>query len=66
MKELDRIKVVGHVYFELLLEGSNLGCNFGNCWNWGDFFYKHGRHKKLLKLDKKRQYDLDFCWYLKP
>jgi hypothetical protein len=31
MKELDKIKNVGHFDFELFLEGSDLGCSFENC-----------------------------------
>jgi hypothetical protein len=29
-------------------------------------FYTQGRLRELLKLDRERRYDLDFCRYLKP
>jgi hypothetical protein len=39
MKELDKIKILEHFNFELLLEGSDLGWSFGNCWSLGKKIY---------------------------
>ncbi len=58
MNELDRIRIADHFDFELLLEGSDLGNNSGYGDSLGDsYFYTHGRFSKLLKLNRKRQYD---------
>jgi hypothetical protein len=40
VKELDKIKNVGNIDFELFLEGSDLGGIFKNCWSWeiGSFY----------------------------
>jgi hypothetical protein len=55
VKELDNIKIFGHFDFKLLLEGSDLGCSFGNCWSWGNLiFYTHGKLRDPLNLNKKR------------
>ncbi len=51
MKELDMIKTIKHFNFELLLEGSDLGCGFENCWSLRLLFFTHKvRQKELLKL----------------
>jgi hypothetical protein len=51
MKELNRIKTTKHFNFELLLEGSDLGC-FENCWSLGLLFFTHKvRQKELLELE---------------
>jgi hypothetical protein len=52
VKELDRIETIEHFNFELLLEGSDLGWSFENCWSLGLLFFKYKvRWKKLLKLE---------------
>jgi hypothetical protein len=53
VKALDRIKTIGHFDFELLLERSDLGCSFKNCWSWEMISFTHGRLRELLKLDRK-------------
>jgi hypothetical protein len=43
------------IWFELLLEGSDLGCSSKNYESWGDLFFTHG--SEIYKVDRVRQRD---------